>query len=169
MSENAFPDVRWGKEMPRLRNLVGTFAGSKYGSWAVRQLTPLDYRVLRRTKGRYTVLGPVGLPLLLLATTGRKSGKRRETPLLYLREGDRLYVTGSNFGQSKHPEWSTNLIADAKGWVTIGGQEIPVLATQLDGAEYDRVWDMFLEYANVYPSYVRRTDRHLRVFALAKR
>jgi F420H(2)-dependent quinone reductase len=91
------------------------------GSWVIRKLTPLDHRVLRRSRGRYTLLGPIGLPLLLLSTTGRKTGQRRETPLVYMRDVDRLFVIGSNFGQSHHPSWSSNLLADPKAWVTIGG------------------------------------------------
>jgi deazaflavin-dependent oxidoreductase (nitroreductase family) len=90
------------------------------------------------------------VPLLLLTTVGRKSGERRETPLTYQREGDRLFLVGSSFGQSNHPAWSWNLLADPKAWVTMGGKEIAVLATHLRGSEHE-------------------TDRELRVFELTRR
>jgi hypothetical protein len=52
-----------------------------------------------------------------------------------MREGDRLFLLGSNFGQAAHPAWSSNLLADPNAWVTMGGKEITVVATQLTGAE----------------------------------
>ena len=110
------------------------------------------------------------MPLLLLTTTGKKSGQRRQTPLMFLREGDRLFIIGTNFGQSMHPAWSSNLLADPKAWVTMGGTEIPVIATQLLGAEHDRVCTKFADYnTKVYQAYRGRTDRELRVFALTMR
>ena len=132
---------------------------------------PLDHRLLSRSNGRYTVAGPIGAPLLLLTTTGKKSGQRRQTPLMYQREGDRLFLVGSNFGQSMHPAWSLNLLADPNAWVTMGGKEIPVVATQLTGPEYDRVRTKFAEYVGpkVDRVYTGRTDREFRLFALTRR
>ena len=100
----------------------------------------------------------MGVPLLLLTTTG-KVGQRRQTPLMYEREGDRLFLIGSNFGQSMHPAWSSNLLADPNAWVTMGGKEIPVVATQLTGTEYDRVRTKFAEY--VGPKMDRATQAEL--------
>ena len=67
----------------------------------------------------------MGVPLLLLTTTGKKSSQRRQTPLAYQREGDRLFLIGSNFGQSMHPAWSSNLLADPNAWVTMGERKYP--------------------------------------------
>jgi deazaflavin-dependent oxidoreductase (nitroreductase family) len=113
----------------------------------------------------------MGVPLLLLTTTGRKSGQRRQTPLLYQREGDRLFLVGSNFGQSMHPAWSLNLLADPNAWVTMGGKEIPVVATQLTGPEYERVFTKFADYVGpkMHQAYTGRTDREFRLFALTRR
>jgi deazaflavin-dependent oxidoreductase (nitroreductase family) len=143
---------------------------SRFGSWWFRTLRPLDRRLLSRSKGRYTVFGPTGSPLLLLTTTGKVSGQRRQTPLTFHREGDRLLIIGSNFGQEMHPAWSSNLLADPKASVTISGEEIPVLATLLIDAERERVSEMFAEYSpTVYRYYTGRTDREMRIFALTKR
>jgi hypothetical protein len=69
-----------------------------------------------------------------------------------------------------HPAWSSSLLADPKAWVTIGANEIPVLATPLVDAEHERVSMMFADYLPaVYRSYTGRTDREMRVFALTRR
>ena len=77
-------------------------------------------------------------------------------------------MLGSNFGQQHHPDWSSNLMADAEAVVAIGGTEIPVRATLLTGPERERALQRFLAYP-MYQSYRTRTDRELRVFGLARR
>ncbi|TPG26172.1 nitroreductase/quinone reductase family protein [Mycolicibacterium hodleri] len=168
MTGDRFPDVRWGSESAPFRGVINAFAATRLGSRCIRTLVPLDRRVLSRTKGRYTVLGPFGLPLLLLTTVGSKSGQRRESPLIYLRDGERLLLFGSNFGQSMHPAWSSNLLANPNGWVTMGGQEIPVMAEQLFRDDYDRACQKFMAYLKAYPAYRTRTDREIRAFALTR-
>jgi deazaflavin-dependent oxidoreductase (nitroreductase family) len=170
VNDDAFPDVRWGHEPPStLKRPVIAFLGSKFGSWCFRKLAPVDRQLLRRSNGRFTIFGPIGAPLLLLTTAGRKSGERREIPLTYMREGDRLFLVGSNWGQATHPAWSWNLLADPNAWVTMGGKEIAVVATQLTGTEHDRIFRKFADYAANYDAYRGRTDRELRVFELARR
>lgn len=169
MDEGPFPDVRWGKDVPVFRRAVAVVAGSKPGAWCIRKLTPVDRWLLKRSSGRFTLLGPLAVPLLLLTTTGRKSGRRHQTPLAYMREGDRLFVVASNFGQPHHPAWSLNLLADPNAWVTMAGKEIPVAATQVSGPEHDRIFKKFADYVSNYDAYRGRTDRELRVFALTRR
>lgn len=170
MSEETFPDVRWGREAPRrVVKPMTAVMGSRLGAWCIRKLTPLDHKLLSRSNGRLTIFGPVGVPLLLLTTTGRKTGQRRQVPLTYMREGDRLFLVGSNFGQAHHPAWSSNLLADPNAWVTMGGREIPVTATQLTGPEGERIFRKFADYAHNYDAYRGRTERDLRVFELTKR
>jgi deazaflavin-dependent oxidoreductase (nitroreductase family) len=166
MTEEGFPDSRWGSESNPLRGLVDTIAATPRGSRLVRVLVPVDRALLNATKGRYTVLGPFGLQVLILTTIGRKSGQRRQSPLIYTREGDRLYLFGSNFGQATHPAWTSNLLANPGAWVTMGGREIQVRATALQGEEYDRAFGLFMNYLKAYPAYLSRTDREIRVFAL---
>lgn len=168
MSEDTFPDGRWGSESGPLRGVIDAFAATGLGSRCIRALVPLDRRLLSRTGGRYTALGPFGLQMLLLTTIGRKSGQRRQTPLIYTRDGARLFLFGSNFGQAAHPAWSSNLMANPEAWVTMAGQEIPVLATQLAGADYDHAVALFMDYLKAYPAYLNRTDRDIRVFALTR-
>lgn len=170
MADDSFPDVRWGKDPgPLARRPIAAFAGSQLGAWCIRKLTPADRWLLNHSNGRFTILGPIAAPLLLLTTTGSKSGQRRQTPLVYLREGGRLFLVGSNFGQAHHPAWSSNLLADPNAWVTMGGNEIPVRAMQVTGPEHDRIYGKFVDYVGNYDTYRRRTDRAIRVFALTRR
>lgn len=163
-----FPDAHWGREtMSRLFSPVYRFASTRVGSRTLRAFVPLDRRVLAATKGKYTLFGPTTLPTLLLTTTGRKSGLPRTTALSYLRDGDRLLVLGSNWGQQHHPSWSVNLQANPQATVAMGGVEIPVTATLLQGTDRERGLQRFLAYP-MYRAYRTRTTRELRLFALTR-
>jgi deazaflavin-dependent oxidoreductase (nitroreductase family) len=166
---HTFPDGHWGREdiSPLFRPFLAV-ASSSLGSRFIRLLVPLDRRVLHATNGKYTLFGPTSLPELLLTTTGRKSGQPRMSALSYLRDGERLLVLGSNFGQRHHPAWSANLLAEPEAVVAINGVEIPVTATLLTGAEREAGLQRFLAYP-MYQSYRTRTDRELRLFALTPR
>jgi len=166
VAAHPFPDVRWGREGSRVGQGAARFAATRPGSWLLRTLTPMDRRLLIRSRGRYTVLGPIGAPTMLLTTIGSRSGLRRTSPLLYHREPARLFVVGSNFGQARHPAWSGNLLADPRATVTIGGRDVRVRATLLEGPERERIWQAFVDLARTYDAYRERTERDIRVFAL---
>ncbi|GAB2588010.1 hypothetical protein Aab01nite_49350 [Paractinoplanes abujensis] len=128
---------------------------------------PLDRRLIRLTKGRFSVVGwGTAPPTLLLTTTGRKSGLPRERPVLYARDGDAFVVIGSNWGQDHHPSWSVNLLADPAATVTIAGETTPVRAVLVEGAERDRLWPLLLRVWPAFRDYDARADRTLRVFRL---
>jgi deazaflavin-dependent oxidoreductase (nitroreductase family) len=160
------PDVRWGSSEGLFARVGSRFASTKLGSWTVRSLMPLDRKLLVRTEGRRTVLGPLGAPILLLETTGRRSGRPRLSPLLFARDGDRVIVVGSNFGQAHHPAWTGNLLAEPNAVVVVGGRRIPVTATLLEGDAADAAYRKMVELTPVYASYRGRTDRVIRVFRL---
>jgi deazaflavin-dependent oxidoreductase (nitroreductase family) len=161
-----FPDARWGSETSRLRGPLVAFSSTRPGSWLIRQLTPLDRRVLVRSRGRFTVLGPIGAPVLLLTTTGAKSGLPRTTPLVFGRAGDAVLVVGSNFGQDKHPALSGNLLKSPEAVVTIGGKDIAVRAELLEGEAAEAAYRTMVDLARTYSEYQSRTDRSIRVFRL---
>ncbi len=165
----SFPDGHWGREdISPLFKPVFALASTAAGSRFIRALVPLDRRVLRATKGKYTLFGPTSMPELLLTTTGRKSGQPRLSALSYLRDGDSLLVLGSNFGQQHHPAWTLNLLANPEATVAINGTEIPVTAALVTGPERDAALARFLAYP-MYQAYRTRTDRELRLFALTPR
>jgi deazaflavin-dependent oxidoreductase (nitroreductase family) len=130
-------------------------------------MTPLDRAVLTRSNGRFTVLGPIGAPTLLLVTTGAKSGQERTSPLLYGRDGDQLIVVGSNWGQPHHPAWTGNLIKQPEAEVIMGGRRIAVHARLLAGDEAEAAYRKMIAVNSVYAAYRGRTDRAIRVFTLA--
>lgn len=161
-----FPDVRWGSDSSRLKGPLVAFSITRLGSWLIKTATPLDRKVLIRSRGRFTVLGPIGAPLLLLTTTGVKSGLPRTTPLIFARDGDSLVVVGSNFGQAHHPAWTGNLLAHPSATVTLAGKDIPVMTTLLVGQEAEAAYQLLIDLTRTYDAYRSRTDREIRVFRL---
>lgn len=142
------------------------FASTHMGSWVIRTLTPLDRFVIERSRGRYTAVGPLGAPIMLLTTTGAVTGQTRTTPLLFARDDDDILIVGSNFGLERHPAWSKNLIVHPDANVTVGGKAVPVTAELLTGDEARAAFEKMIEVVPVYAEYRNRTDRDMRVFRL---
>jgi F420H(2)-dependent quinone reductase len=107
-----------------------------------------------------------GADLLYLTTTGRKSGKIRTTPLLYLRDGDRWVVVASNGGADWEPGWWLNLQAGSTATIEVDGMRVPVRGTEITGAERDALWRRLNEHVFDYGSYQRKVTRRLGVVAL---
>lgn len=108
----------------------------------------------------------LGSPVLLLITTGRKSGRERTVPLLYLRDGEDLVVVGSNGGAATHPAWWLNLRANPEAIVEVGDQKLRVRAKKADPEEKDRLWPKLVAMYPSYEDYQRRTDREIPVVLL---
>jgi deazaflavin-dependent oxidoreductase (nitroreductase family) len=105
-------------------------------------------------------------PVLLLNTVGRKTGKQRTTPLLYLKDGDNLVLVASNGGAPSHPVWWLNLRAAPQAEVEVGRQKLRVTARQADPQEHQRIWPLLV---NMYPSYAeyqKKTTREIPVVIL---
>lgn len=168
MTDAEFSESVWGAGREKTRGFVMRLMSSRATSALVRLAVPLDRFVLKRSKGRLTALGPIGMPLLVLHTTGRKTGQKREQPLTYVRDGNRLVVVGTNFGQAHHPAWTANLLAMPQAEVTLGGRTVSVVATQLHGEEQQQFLRAFAKIGQNYAAYTDRTDRYIRVFALER-
>lgn len=124
--------------------------------------------IYRRTKGRRA--GSVrGTPVLLLTTTGRKSGERRTRPVGYLPDGDRFLVCGSNGGSDHPPAWSLNLRAHPDATVEVGARTLSVTAAEITGEEYETAWDRYVAANPGFAGYRTRTKRHLPIFILEDR
>ncbi len=160
------PDEAWGNPDGLLARLATRFASTKAGSWTVRSLMPLDRKIMLRTEGRRTVLGPVGAPTMLLETIGRKSGQPRISPLLFARDGHAIVVVGSNFGQEHHPAWTGNLLANPSAVAIVRGHRFAVRGELLAGAQAEAAYQLMVGVASTYASYKGRTDREIRVFRL---
>lgn len=107
-----------------------------------------------------------GRPILLLTTTGRKSGRRRTTPLVYMPDGENMVIIASNGGSDQHPEWWLNLRSEPKAEVQVGREVKDVVAEKAEGKERDRLWREVVEMYRGYDEYQRSTDREIPVVVL---
>lgn len=119
----------------------------------------------RATDGRFG--GKVfGAPVLLLNTVGRKSGRKRTSPLLYLEDGGDYAIVASAGGQPKHPAWYLNLTARPETTVEVGGREVRVRAETASPEERARLWPKLVEMYGSYADYQKKTDREIPVVLL---
>jgi deazaflavin-dependent oxidoreductase (nitroreductase family) len=145
------------------------FAASGPGSWLfARVLHHIDRPVHRMTRGRHTLGSLVsGLPVVMLTTTGARSGVKRTVPVLGLPTPDGLAVIASNYGQVRHPGWYHNLRANPAGEVTVAGVTRPFRATVAEGEARARIWDEGLRIYPGWSQYERRAaHREIAVFIL---
>ena len=110
-----------------------------------------------------------GRDLLLLTTTGRRSGRPHTKPMVYTRDGDRLLVYASKGGAPRHPDWYLNLAADPRVVVEVGPNRFEAIATPLEGAERDREFAAQAARNPVFADYERKPSRVLPVVALTPR
>jgi deazaflavin-dependent oxidoreductase (nitroreductase family) len=140
----------------------------KVGTSLIRGGLAAQVWIYRRTQGRRA--GSVrGTPVLLLTTTGRKSGVNRTRPVGYLPDADQFVVCGSNGGADRSPAWALNLRSHPDATVEVGARTLSVAATEVTGAEYEDFW---ARYVAAYPAFARyrtKTRRHLPIFILQDR
>lgn len=115
-----------------------------------------------RIGGRFRKTAPV----LLLTTTGRKSGKRRTTPLLYAEDAGRYVVVASVGGAPKHPAWYLNLCADPAATIQVRGRKLGVHATPVPADGRARLWTLMTRMYPPYDDYQARTTREIPVVVL---
>jgi deazaflavin-dependent oxidoreductase (nitroreductase family) len=147
-----------------------SFAATAPVSWLfARTLHHIDRPVFRLTKGRHTFASLVsGLPVVMLTTTGAKSGKSRTLPLLGFPDGERMVVIASNYGQLHHPAWYYNLLANPEAEINVEGMTRRVVARETEGEERRRLWRRGLEVYPGWSGYERRAGgRSIPVLALS--
>jgi len=148
---------------------VNWLSATAFGSWLVKHLfSRVDPVVFKATNGRLTLTGVPTLPMLTLTTTGRKSGKPRDTQLAYHADGGDFLVVASAMGQERHPDWSYNLLATADAAVQLRGERVNVRAELLDDADKQRVWPDVKRTIPQMNVYEQRTSRNIRVFRLRR-
>jgi len=108
-------------------------------------------------------------PVLLLTTTGRRSGRRRTAPVVYLADGENLVVIGSNAGHGRTPAWSLNLRANPGAEIEVGRERRPVQARVAEGEERAELWRRHVEQFSGFEEYEARTDRDIDLFVLEPR
>ncbi|HYN99062.1 MAG TPA: nitroreductase family deazaflavin-dependent oxidoreductase [Actinomycetota bacterium] len=121
----------------------------------------------RANEGR--VGGPFeGAPMVLVTSTGEKTGKPRTNPLMYLPDGDRVVIFASYGGAPENPQWFNNLVANPEAAAEVGTETFKVRAVVTEGEERDR---LFEEQKRRYPQfaeYEKKTDREIPVVALER-
>jgi len=134
----------------------------------LRTLGKLNVPIYRLTRGR--VMGKIGnAPVLLLTSTGRRSGAPRTAPVLYLADGQRVIVIGSNAGNTRAPAWSHNLKANPDAEVQIRGERRSVRARVAEGEERAELWRKVNDQYAGFEDYDERTSRDIAVFVLDPR
>ncbi len=152
-----------------LQRAMQQIGASRPGAWLFkRMLHPIDKVLFKLTNGRMTVPGLLaGLPVIMVTTTGAKSGKPRTMPLLGIPMDGDVAIIGSNFGQSGTPGWVYNLEADPSATISYRGATVDVSAHLASEPQADAA---FAEAAKVYPGYgkyrQRASHRTIRVFML---
>jgi len=128
----------------------------------------LNAHIYRLTRGRFW--NKVGTaPVLLLTAIGRRSGEPRTVPVVYLADGERKIVIGSNAGHVRTPAWSHNLQANPDAEVQIRGKRQLVRARVAAGEEREQLWHRVNEMYEGFDSYDANVDRDIAVFVLEPR
>ena len=125
-------------------------------------------KVYRETNGEQGYLWN-GAPILLLTTTGRKSGEARTAALIFGRDGNDLLLVASQGGAPTHPNWYHNLSADPDVEVQVQGDVFPATARTASDDEKARLWSIMTEVWPNYDSYQERTDRQIPVVVLTRK
>lgn len=119
-----------------------------------------------RANGGVVGGGFEGVTLLILPTTGRRTGRDHVTPLVYLPDGDRYVVFGSKGGAPTHPEWYLNLVAHPEATVEVGTRSLRVEARQITGLERDELYARQVERMRSFAEYQEKTSRVIPAIAL---
>jgi deazaflavin-dependent oxidoreductase (nitroreductase family) len=151
------------------RRLVRRTAATRPMTWVyIRIQQPIDHVINRLTWGRTTASELLsGIPVVMLTTTGARTGKPRIVPVVGIADGDRLAVIASNYGRPGNPGWCHNLRADPAATVGVDGVQRRVRARELTGAERAQA---FRRAAAMHPGFVvyqnRAATRSIPVFSL---
>lgn len=140
------------------------------------QRTEIDYsllneehtKVYRETDGESGYIWN-GAPILLLTTTGRRSGQQRTTPLIFGQDGDDYLIVASMGGMPRHPWWYENLVANPEAEIQVKADTIPVTARTASPDEKARLWPIMREIWPSYDAYQSRTEREIPVVVLTPR
>jgi len=164
------------QHIEQVRRAIATQDTTDKRPQAPVQSTRLGKAVMRAVMGAHTGMyrrtgGKLGgqfahSPVLLLTTTGRKSGTPRTTPLLYLADGDTYAIVASAGGAPTHPQWWSNLKRTPDATIEVGRRTIPVCAEEASGDEKRRLWSRLVTMYPDYAAYQRKTTREIPVIVL---
>ncbi len=132
------------------------FIASRAGAWLYVNVMPhIDRPLVRLSRGRLATAP--GEPVLLLTTTGAKTGRSRTVPLLYVEHGDDVVLIASKGGNLRHPAWYHNLKARPEASVQIKGRTTMRIASEAEGDERAALWRRAVDLYPGYENYQSRT------------
>lgn len=108
------------------------------------------------------------VPVMLLTTTGAKSGEQRTTPLVYTNDGDNIVIIASMGGAPKHPAWFLNISANPKVTVEVGAEKFAATAEVPEGAERDRLYAQQAAMMPQFNEYQSKTTRRIPAVVLKR-
>jgi deazaflavin-dependent oxidoreductase (nitroreductase family) len=132
----------------------------------IRVMSLVNTWVYRMSGGRIGAKWMYGAPILLLTTTGRKSGEKRTAPLLFLEDGERVVIVGSQGGMSKDPQWVKNIDADPNVEIEIGSRKRAMRARRGTSDEKAYYWPGLCKMYPDYADYQARTPRNIPILIL---
>ena len=160
------------KDANAIQRLTQKVTASGPGAWVFqRTMYPIDKVLYRLTKGRLTVPGLMaGLPVIMLTTTGAKTGQNRTMPLVGVPMDDDIAVIGSNFGQKSTPGWVYNLRAKPEATVAHGSESVEVTARSATVAETEQAFEAGAAFYGGFPKYREHAShREIEIFVLEPR
>ena len=125
----------------------------------IKMMSRANTWLYKKTDGKVGGKFLQGAPVALLTTTGRKTGEPRISPLLYLREGNRVVLVASKGGSATHPMWYLNLKANPKVSVQIKDEMLHLSARDATEEERARYWPKLVEMYSSFDDYQSWTDR----------
>jgi F420H(2)-dependent quinone reductase len=133
--------------------------------WIFRQFIRFQVYVYRRSGGKR--LGHIrGMPVLLLTTVGRKTGKTRVNPVVYIRDGNNYVIVAANAGADRNPGWFANLRANPQTTIEVDDMTLTVNAHKASKEEKGGLWPRLVEQASFFEDYRKKTTRDIPMIIL---
>jgi deazaflavin-dependent oxidoreductase (nitroreductase family) len=131
-------------------------------------LKEINQRVIEQFRAGGPIDGMHRERLVLLTTTGARTGQPHTTPMMFHPDGDRLLVIASNSGAPRHPHWYLNLAANPRVTVEVGDERYEAVASTAQGAERERLWHMLKQSYPFFAEHERMVDREIPVVILIR-
>lgn len=140
--------------------LLQRIGATRIGVWVIKHVVaPLDRRLYRWSNGRFLTTGRPLAPMLLLTTTGRKSGQPRTTPVFYLRDGDRVILCNVNPGFERPNPWVLNIRANSIVQAQIGATTQRYQAREANPEEIEQYWPQLVQMWPAYQQHFERSNQ----------
>jgi deazaflavin-dependent oxidoreductase (nitroreductase family) len=134
------------------------------------ELDDLNQRIITEFRANQGKVGGqfAGAPLLLLTTTGAKSGRAITKPLVYTKDGNRIVLIASFAGAPKNPAWFVNLVANPVATIELGSERFQARATVTSGEERQRLYKNQASQMAIFDDYQKKTTRQIPVVVLER-